>query len=142
MKDFHGVKIALLCDDEVLVYLRDDKPSITFAGLWDLPGGGREKNETPHETAMREVHEEFGININPSQIVFSKRYPSMSIRDTDSVFMVGHIRQEQIILIQFGSEGQRYKMVKIDEFLQMEDAVQPLQERLSEFLTMRTPNKL
>ena len=44
---FHGVKAALLFGDKILVYKRDDKPGLRFANLWDMPGGGREGDETP-----------------------------------------------------------------------------------------------
>ncbi|MGC1332995.1 NUDIX domain-containing protein, partial [Pseudomonas sp.] len=52
---FSGAKIALLCDDLILIYQRDDKPNIPWPGLWDLPGGGREDDETPLQTAVRET---------------------------------------------------------------------------------------
>jgi hypothetical protein len=52
---FGGTKIALLCGDHAVVYLRDDKPGIPFPGMWDLPGGGREGNEGPIECGIREV---------------------------------------------------------------------------------------
>ncbi len=38
---FGGAKIALLCDDRLLVYQRDDKPGIPWPGL-GIAGGGRE----------------------------------------------------------------------------------------------------
>ena len=60
---FGGAKIALLCDDRLLVYQRDDKPGIPWPGLWDLPGGGRENGETPLQCVQRETQEEFGVAI-------------------------------------------------------------------------------
>ncbi|MFC6951389.1 NUDIX hydrolase [Halorubellus litoreus] len=32
---------------------------------WDVPGGGREPGETPEATAVREVHEEVGLAVDP-----------------------------------------------------------------------------
>ena len=45
--EFSGCKIALLCDDKLLTILRDDKASIPYPNMWELPGGGREGEETP-----------------------------------------------------------------------------------------------
>ncbi|MCA8348969.1 NUDIX hydrolase [Burkholderia cepacia] len=73
---FSGSKIALFKDRDILVYRRDDKPDIPFPGLWDLPGGGRESNETPEACVLRELHEEFGLTIPGSRIGWSRVYPS------------------------------------------------------------------
>ena len=40
--EFSGCKIALLRDDKLLTILRDDKVSIPYPNMWELPGGGRE----------------------------------------------------------------------------------------------------
>lgn len=53
--EFSGCKIALLCDDKLLTILRDDKASIPYPNMWELPGGGREGEETPFECVQREV---------------------------------------------------------------------------------------
>ncbi len=42
----------------VLVYRRDDKPSIPFPGQLDLLGGHTEEGETPEQTVVREIAEE------------------------------------------------------------------------------------
>ena len=48
---------------QVLLVLRDDLPSISYPGLWDLPGGHIEKNETAEECIVREMLEEIEINV-------------------------------------------------------------------------------
>ncbi len=40
-----------------------------FFVLWDLPGGGIEKNEEPAEAAVRETHEETGYKIKVGRLV-------------------------------------------------------------------------
>lgn len=47
ISDFTGCKIALFCGDKLLTILRDDKASIPWANMWELPGGGREGDESP-----------------------------------------------------------------------------------------------
>ena len=58
ISDFTGCKIALFCGDSLLTILRDDKASIPWPNMWELPGGGREGDESPFECVAREVYEE------------------------------------------------------------------------------------
>ncbi len=48
---------------QVLLVLRDDIPSISCPGMWDLPGGHLEENETAEECIVREMLEEIEINV-------------------------------------------------------------------------------
>jgi 8-oxo-dGTP diphosphatase len=58
----HGSKVLLFDrDNKLIIYLRDNKPDIPFPNTWDLLGGGCEENETPEQTAIRELEEEIGI---------------------------------------------------------------------------------
>jgi mutator protein MutT len=61
-----GSSIAVFKDRKVLLVRRKHAP---FAGLWSLPGGKAEPNETPRETAMRELREETGIEAEIQGIV-------------------------------------------------------------------------
>ena len=132
--DFQGCKIALICGDKVLTILRDDKDDIPCPNMWELPGGGREGNESPFECAAREVYEELGIHLDEDCLLWSKIYPSVIFKDKQSVFMVGQLRQEQFDSIVFGDEGQGYKLMSIDEFLGSDKVVPQLQERLKDYL--------
>jgi len=132
---FNGVKLALITtDSRILTYLRDDKPSLYMANRWDLPGGGREGNETPFQTIQREVLEEFGICLAPEQIIYEADYESERFPGQRAKFMVGKITDEQINQIDFGSEGQKYKIIPIQDYLNLENAVAFLQDRLRAYL--------
>ncbi len=109
LTDFQGCKIALICGDKVLTILRDDKDDIPCPNMWELPGGGREGNESPFD-------------------------PSVIFEGKQSVFMVGQLRQEQFDNITFGDEGQAYKLMPIEEFLKSKQAVPQLQGRLRDYL--------
>ena len=52
--------LLLFCGDSLLTILRDDKASIPWPNMWELPGGGREEDESPFECVAREVYEELG----------------------------------------------------------------------------------
>ena len=132
--DFTGCKIAFICDGRILTILRDDKPTIPYPNMWDLPGGGREGNETPFECVAREVYEELSIQLLKDDIVWSWIYPSMLDENKNSVFLVGKLTQEQFDSIVFGDEGQGYKLVRLEEFLASDRVVPQLQERVRDYV--------
>lgn len=132
--DFTGCKIALICDGRILTILRDDKPTIPWPNLWELPGGGREGDESPFECVAREVYEELSIQLLKDDIVWSWIYPSMLDENKNSVFLVGKLTQEQFDSIVFGDEGQAYNLMPIEEFLNSKQAVPQLQRRLRDYL--------
>ena len=132
--DFTGSKIALICGDKVLTILRDDKDDIPCPNMWELPGGGREGDESPFECAAREVYEELNIQLSKDDIIWSRLYPSMLDENKKSVFLVGKLTQEQFESIIFGDEGQSYKLVSIEEFLTSDRVVPQLQGRLRDYL--------
>ena len=134
ISDFTGCKIALFCGDKLLTILRDDKDNIPWPNMWELPGGGREGDESPFECVSREVYEELGIHLNEDCLLWSKVYPSMLFEGRQSVFMVGQLSQEQFDNITFGDEGQTYKLMSIEEFLNSKQAVPQLQGRLRDYL--------
>jgi ADP-ribose pyrophosphatase YjhB (NUDIX family) len=57
------VGVCLIRNEEVLLQLRDDKPSIRDPGLWVLPGGHVEENESLRSAARREFHEETSVMV-------------------------------------------------------------------------------
>ena len=132
--DFQGCKIALFCGDKLLTILRDDKENIPWPNMWELPGGGREGDESPFECVAREVYEELNIQLLKDDIVWSWIYPSMLDENRNSVFLVGKLTQEQFDSIVFGDEGQGYKLVRLEEFLASDQVVPQLQERVRDYV--------
>ena len=132
--DFTGVKAALLVEQSILVILRDNKPDIPWPNTWELPGGGREGDESPFECAAREVYEELGIHLTEDCLLWSKVYPSMLFEGKESVFLVGKLAQEQFDSIVFGNEGQGYKLMSIEEFLGSDKVVPQLQDRVRDYM--------
>ncbi len=59
-----GCSIIFLNEQsQILLFLRDDIPSIPYPNMWDIPGGHVEKNETPRECIVREMKEEMDLNL-------------------------------------------------------------------------------
>ena len=135
--EFSGCKIALLCDDKLLTILRDDISTIPWPNMWELPGGGREDEETPFECVQREVFEELGLNLEEADILWAKEYQGMLDPDKISIFMVGTITQEECTIIAFGDEGQAYQMMDVSQFLADDKVIPQLQSRLRDYLEVR-----
>ena len=135
--NFTGCKIALFCEDRILTILRDDKASIPWPNMWELPGGGREDEETPFECVQREVFEELSFKLEEAAIDWAKEYQGMLDPDKTSIFMVGTITQEEFASIVFGDEGQAYQMMDVSQFLADEKVIPQLQNRLRDYLEVR-----
>ncbi len=127
---FSGTKIALFHGEDLVVYLRDDKVGIPYPGMWDLPGGGREADETPVECALREVEEEFGLRIDPGRVQRLTRYAGTHTGGLDTWFCVAEVSAEDIERIRFGDEGQHWRLMSVADFLNHDGAVPHLKPRL------------
>jgi 8-oxo-dGTP pyrophosphatase MutT (NUDIX family) len=75
-------------DGKILMQLRDDGGgrSIPFPNMWNFPGGLVEQSETPLEAAVREIREEFELEIEPAACQEIWRYTHDHARD-DHVFL-------------------------------------------------------
>jgi 8-oxo-dGTP diphosphatase len=128
---FVGAKVALLCGDALLTYLRDDKPGLPWPATWDLPGGGREGDETAETCLLRELHEEFGLMLPPERLIWRRIWPSMMDASRASVFFAGRITPDEIGAICFGDEGQYWQMMPVADYLNHPKAIPELQRRVA-----------
>ena len=131
MTDFVGCKAALFCGDALLTYLRDDKPGLPWAAKWDLPGGGREGDETPEACLLRELHEEFGLILAADRLLWRRRWPSMLDASRSSYFFAGRISAAEIAAIRFGEEGQYWQMMRVADYLAHPHGIPELQRRVA-----------
>jgi 8-oxo-dGTP diphosphatase len=60
------VVAAALLDGEGRILLQQRAPGRAMAGLWEFPGGKVEPDEQPEEALARELAEELGIHIAPT----------------------------------------------------------------------------
>ncbi len=128
--DFTGAKLAALIDGRILTYRRDNKPGIPWPGLIDLPGGGREGDESPAQCALRELHEEFGLIIPEHRITWARPFASMHPAGRTGWFLAATLTPADVAAIRFGNEGHSPQLLGIEQFLVAPDAIVPLQARL------------
>lgn len=127
--EFVGCKAAFFCGSDILTYQRDEKPGLRWPGLWDLPGGGREGDETPEECLLRELEEEFGLRFAQDRLLWRRVFPSMMDASLLSVFFGGVLAAAEIAAIRFGDEGQGWQMMPVTAFLAHTGAVPEMQRR-------------
>lgn len=130
---FTGCKLAYICDGKLLVYMRDNFAHIPFPGMWDFPGGGRETDETPEECVLRELQEEFGILLDAPRLIYKQQVVNHT-NTGYAFFFVAEGRAEEIDAIAFGSEGQHWQMMEIQEFINHPIASPVLKQHLSAYL--------
>ncbi len=116
------------------MYRRDDKPGIPWPGLVDLPGGGREGSESPVQCALRELHEEFGLNIPEQRIVWARPFPSLHPPGRIGWMLALPLTAAEVAAIVFGDEGRDPQLLEIGAFLAAPDGVAPLQDRVRQLM--------
>ncbi len=131
---FGGAKLALYLGDCLAVILRDAKPGLIFADHWDLPDGGREGNESPQDCALRECREELGLMVPPQAVLWGQ-----SFEEGHQIkwFFVARMPQDTASDVVFGDEGQRWRLMSEEEFIQHPRAVPAFQNRLKVWLDRR-----
>ncbi|MCX6793124.1 MAG: NUDIX domain-containing protein [Candidatus Falkowbacteria bacterium] len=131
--NFHGVKGLVFIGKKILVYRRDNKTS-NFPLCIDLPGGGKENNESPFDTFSREVKEEFGLVVDQNDIEYGKQYMSFIDPTKEAYFIVTkplNIKESDIV---FGDEGQEFFLMILSEYLKLSDAIGRQQEKVLDYL--------
>lgn len=131
---FNGAKGVVFLEGKMLVYRRDNKTNYEPLHI-DLPGGGREENESPFVTFKREVKEEFGLDISQEEIVFSCTIPSIMTPEKISFFIVAQARKAKSEDIIFGSEGLEWFLLTPEEFINHPDGIKRQQERVRKYLS-------
>lgn len=130
---FHGVKGLIRVADKIIVVRRDTK-TMKYQLQLDLPGGGREGNESPFETLKREIRETLGINLGPDDIAFSVRYDNPSGHAQDTFFLVTKELTLDPHKINFGEKGLMYSFMTMHEFIKRPDAVEKQKGRIINYL--------
>ncbi|MCJ0870221.1 NUDIX domain-containing protein [Streptomyces sp. AP-93] len=96
-------------DSEIILQLRDEKPSICWPGYWSLLGGQIEPGETAMEAVLREIHEEAGIT--PADIAEVTVTPHDPAKAPPRVFLGTWSGSEGDLVL---GEGQALKLFPLD----------------------------
>ncbi len=55
-------------EGKILLFLRDNNPTIPYPNQWDILGGKIEEGETPEKAIIREMREELELNLKDFDI--------------------------------------------------------------------------
>jgi ADP-ribose pyrophosphatase YjhB (NUDIX family) len=103
-----GVTFVLVRDNKILMQQRDENCK-KFPFKWCIPGGGSEKNEEYETTLLREVKEEYDINLKLSDCYRFMEVDNQSGHSEVYICNVGH---DKIPILQ---EGIAMKWMTIEE---------------------------
>lgn len=108
------VSAAIIVNEHknVLLQLRDIKPSIRSSGMWSLPGGGREPEESSEDAIRREVFEETNIKLRSPKYFMSLIDLFEGDEPIKVDFYIERIRQPFSIIV---GEGQDLKFFSQEE---------------------------
>jgi 8-oxo-dGTP diphosphatase len=74
---------AVLQDDQGRVFLAQRPANKSMPYLWEFPGGKIERDESPENALVRELHEEIGLVVLPSHLqpltFVSMAYPDFHV---------------------------------------------------------------
>ncbi len=103
--------IFIVHDKKVLLFHRDNKPSIPDPDRWGFVGGEVEKGETFLEGLKREIKEEIDLKIeNPIRLG-----KTIISGWGENVFYFAKISSEKVKKIKLGNEGQEVKFFSFEE---------------------------
>jgi len=114
MKTKDGAKIIILSPDKILLFHRDNIPTISSPDCWCMVGGGIEDGETPEEGLIREVKEEVSYDLKEFELILKTK----GLQGEDLWLYVAFVdKDEEQKFIHGSGEGQGIGWFTIDEAL-------------------------
>ena len=113
-KQRKGCSIIFINDEnQILLFLRDNKPTIPYPNMWDFLGGQIEEGETPAECIIREIKEEINLELKDFHYLMTENFP-------DRIEYVFYKRINLDISEIVLTEGQKIQWFTKEELEQME----------------------
>ncbi|MDC0738034.1 NUDIX hydrolase [Cognatishimia sp. SS12] len=128
---FHGAKVTVLVSRDLVTLLRDARADIPYPNHWDLPGGGREGDESPWGCAARECFEETHLRLTRRDVIWARSYVNGAHTNW---FFVARISEARAGAMHLGSEGQALMRMSIDHYLTHPKAIPNFQRRLADWI--------
>lgn len=131
MHDFGGAKLILFIAKQIVVLRRDNSPDIPWPGRLDLPGGGREGDESAETCVLRETFEEIGIKLGADDLIWRDQFQR-------GVFFAAHLPEHAETEIVFGSEGQGWLLMDPVQYSQHPEAIPHFADMVRRYLDQRS----
>ena len=120
LTEFNGAKILLFVGAQIIVLRRDEKPGLPWSGMLDLPGGGREGDESAEQCIRREVQEELGLILAESDL---RRIAERVTETGRFLYFAAVLPEGAEAQIVFGDEGQGWMLTPPDRFAASSEAI-------------------
>lgn len=108
---FHITVKGIVIYNHKILILKRIKPSSDGLGYWELPGGGLEYGETPHEALIRELKEETNLDIK----ILKPVYTFTAIRPQYQTVGIGFLTIPTNDHVIISNEHTEYKFVTVDD---------------------------
>ncbi|ETX27099.1 NUDIX domain-containing protein [Roseivivax isoporae] len=117
---FGGAKVLVFMGERLLVIRRDLRDDIPWPGALDLPGGGREGDESPERCALRETEEEVGLVLSEADLSWRALHLSATLR---SWFFAARLPPERVRDVRLGDEGTEWLLIDPGALLRRTDTI-------------------
>lgn len=108
---FHITVKGICVYNRKTLIMKRVRPSTDGLGYWELPGGGLEYGETPHEALKRELREETGLKIK----IIKPIYTFTAIREDYQTVGIGFLAIPEDDHVHISEEHTDYKWVNEEE---------------------------
>lgn len=118
-KKDRSVAVAIIIDEKVILVKRS-AASTVGVGLWQIPGGKVDENETPLNAAQREIREELNLNIDKEGLVCISDIKTRNIKNNnemDLLLYIYHGDETLLPQIALNSENDECELVSISNVM-------------------------
>jgi 8-oxo-dGTP diphosphatase len=119
-----AVSVALFQDNKILIVQRADSQN-SGAGLWQLPGGKVDNNESNEQTAIREIKEEVGLDLKTNKLNYIGDFIDTWVIDSkdDYILMSLYIYIVDKTALDINEEFKSYKWISIQNIFENQEII-------------------
>lgn len=108
---FHITVKGIVIYNHKILIMKRTRPSSDGLGYWELPGGGLEYGETPHQALIRELKEETNLDIK----ILKPVYTFTAIRPDYQTVGIGFLTIPTNDHVKISHEHTDFQFVAIDD---------------------------